>query len=964
MGRMSIFLLGRFQLTLDDAPVAAIESDRGRALLAYLAVEADRPHSREALAGLLWPDWPERAARQNLRQALYNLRRALDAAHPDGARHPDPQPTAQPFLLVTPRDIQFNPASNYWLDVTAFSALLDACQTHVHRRLDACLDCVDRLQGAVELYRGDFLAGFSLPDSDLFEEWRLFTQEQLHRQALEASSHLTSYHERRREYAAAARYLGQQLELEPWREEAHRQLMQVLALSGGRSAALQQYEICCRILAEELGAEPSGETRALYERIRAGVIQPELIEADNPYHGLRAFTEADAGDFFGREAFVERLFEAVHRGPLVTVVGASGSGKSSVVRAGLLPRLRAGLTPAVTPQKESTGPETGVRWLMADFRPGGDPFRALADALMPLIEPQLNAADPALKTQARSLAQRLREGELSLVDVVDRILRPMRSRLLLIVDHFEDIYTLCSDLAICRAFLDLLLQPLASAPAQPSDLVLLLSLRADFVGQALSYRPLADALQVGGLILGPMNRTELRRAIEEPARGRGMIFEPGLVERLLDDAGDEPGSLPLLQFALTLLWERRVGGSLTHAAYEEIGGVAGALTSYADHVCEELSPAEQEGARRVFLQMVHPGEGTEDTCRLATRDELNEKDWPLVQKLADARLLVTDRDPAGGETVEIVHEALIQNWERLRAWLDEDRAFRTWQARLRAVLHSWEVSDRDEGALLRGALLAEAEGWAAQRADDLSPLALAFIATSLQLRDYQRARAQRQRERDREASEGRSQRDVMALGVARDVRTDQLRKTLEDDETAVCHAQFSSDGSLIVTASQDATVRVWGVETGQLRHTLEHTHQVWSVSFSPTGSQLVTGGRDGAARVWDAATGRLLYTLKGHDDTVCYAEFSPDASQILTASWDGTARLWLLSEESGSAGEARTGQLRYILKHVSSVYWAGFSPDGTRIITAGGDQTVKIWDAHTGQELHTLAGHTSSSGRK
>jgi hypothetical protein len=300
-------------------------------------------------------------------------------------------------------------------------------------------------------------------------------------------------------------------------------------------------------------------------------------------------------------------------------------------------------------------------------------------------------------------------------------------------------------LAMRRAFLDLLLQPLASATASPPDLVLLLSLRADFAGQALSYRPLADAMQQGGLILGPMSRSELRRAIEEPARGQGVTYEPGLVERLLDDAGDEPGNLPLLQFALTLLWERRVGGQLSHAAYEEIGGVAGALTVYADHVYEELIPAEQEGARRVFLQMVHPGEGAEDTRRLATRDELNEKDWPLVQKLANARLLVTDRNPAGQETIGIVHEALIWNWGRLRAWMDEDRAFRTWQGRLRAALRQWQVSGRDSGALLRGVLLAEAEGWAAQRADDLSPLALAFIATSLQLRDYQLAQARARR---------------------------------------------------------------------------------------------------------------------------------------------------------------------------------------------------------------------------
>jgi len=913
MDQISIFLMGRFQLTLNGASVTGIESDRGRALLAYLALETDHPHSREALAGLLWPDVPERAARQNLRQALYNLRRALDAPQPDGARRSDHQ-AGVPDLLVTPRDVQFNPASDYWLDVKAFTALLDAPQSHAHRRLDACGDCMGRLARAVELYQGDFLAGFSLPDNDPFEEWRLFTGERLHRQVMEALSHLASYHERRHEYETATCYLGRQLELEPWREEAHQQLMEVLALSGARSAALQQYESCRRILAEELGAEPSAETRALHERIKTGAVRPELVEVDNPYRGLHAFTEADAGDFFGREAFVERLVTAVCQGPVVAVVGASGSGKSSVVRAGLLPRLRSGPFPAATLQGEGVEPERDVRWLIADFRPGNDPFRALADALIPLIEPRSNADARALQAQVHSTAQRLREGELPLVDVVDRITRqaqrshPYDSRVLLIIDHFEDLYTLCPDLAMRRAFLDLLLQPLASITAYPQNLVLLLSLRADFVGQALSHRALADALQMGGLILGPMNRTELRRAIEEPARGRGVIFEPGLVGRLLDDAGDDPGNLPLLQFALTLLWERQVDGGLSHTAYEEIGGVAGALTSYADDVYEELSPAEQEGARRIFLQMVHPGEGTEDTRRLAAWDELNEKDWPLVQKLTDARLLVSDRDPAGGDTVEIVHEALIQNWERLRAWLGEDRAFRTWQRRLRSALRGWEVSGRDSGALLRGTLLAEAEGWAAQRADDLSPLALAFIATSLGLRDHQ------------------------------------LRQAVESDQGALSSAGFSPDGSLVVSAGPDGTARVWHVGTGQFRHILEHTSQVWSAAFSPTGSQIVTGGRDGTASVWEVETGRLLFTLEGHTGTICHAEFSGDASLILTASWDGTARVW----------DARTGQPRHILEHTGPVYAARFSPDGCQVITISGDKTAKVWDARTGQELHTL----------
>ena len=963
MGRISIFLLGRFQLSLSGASAVAIESDRGRALLAYLALEADRPHSREALAGLLWPDVPDRAARQNLRQALYNLRRALDAAQPDGARRPDQQ-SADPFLLVNSRDVQFNPTSDYWLDVTAFNALLDACQTHAHRRLDTCANCMRQLGRAVELYRGDFMAGFSLPGSDPFEEWRRFTGEQLHRQVLDALSHLASYHEQRREYEAAARHLGRQLELEPWREEAHRQLMQVLALGGGRSAALQQYEICCRILAEELGAEPALETTALYERIRAGAVQPALVETENPYRGLNAFNEVDAEDFFGREIFVERLVTAVRSRPLVAVVGASGSGKSSVIRAGLLPRLRADPLPATTPTGERAEPGTDVRWLIADFRPGGDPFRALADALATLIEPQLNGATPPPQAWARSTARWLREDELSLVDAVDQILPPARGqspsgyRLLLVIDPLEELYTLCSDLEARRAFLDLLLQPLAAGHSPSQNLTLLCVLRAEFGGQALSYRPLADALQMAGLILGPMDRTELRRAIQEPACGRGMIFEPGLVERLLDDAGDEPGNLPLLQFALTLLWERRSGSQLTHAAYEETGGVRGALIGYAEDVFQKLSLSEQEAACRVFLQMVHVREGNADTCHRALLDELNEKDWPLVHKLADARLLVTDCDLAGQETVEIAHEALTWNWGRLRTWLDEDRAFRTWQGRLRAALRAWEVSGRDADALLRGPLLAEAEAWAVQRADDLRPLALAFIAASLQFRDYHLAQSRAQRQLELKSEAGEPGQHWAALGFrrARDVRKGQLRQALELEEAVTFPPEFSPDGSLVVTASQDGGGRVWDVETGQLRHTLEHSHPVCSASFSPTGSQLVTGSGNGSADVWDAGTGCLLYSLEGHTDSVCCVAFSPEGSQVLTASWDGIVRLWLLPKQSSSAEDARIGQVRHILHHAGPVYWARFSPDGSRIITASGDNLIKVWDAHTGAELHTLAG--------
>ena len=239
--------------------------------------------------------------------------------------------------------------------------------------------------------------------------------------------------------------------------------------------------------------------------------------------------------------------------------------------------------------------------------------------------------------------------------------------------------------------------------------MVLLTLRADFMGQALAHRPFADALQEGSLMLGPMNRTELQAAVEKPAELQGAAFESGLIPRILDDVGEEPGNLPLLEFALSLLWERIDQGWLTHDAYDEIGRVDGALARYAEEVYEALSLEHQLAAQRIFIQLVQPGEGTEDTRRVARRSELGEGNWPLVQYLADKRLVVTGRDAAGQETVEVVHEALIRSWQRLRDWIEEDRAFRVWQEGLRAAMRQWQASDQDAGGLLRGAPLVTAE---------------------------------------------------------------------------------------------------------------------------------------------------------------------------------------------------------------------------------------------------------------
>jgi DNA-binding SARP family transcriptional activator len=273
--RLSLSFLGPFQVTLDNQ-AATFATDRARALLAYLAVEADRPHRRETLAALLWPDRPEATARRNLSQTIVRLRRAIDDYH-----------ASPPFLRITAKSVQFNAAAAE-LDVACFERLLAACATHAHPDVSSCPACVERLREVASLYWGEFLQGLFLADSQLFEEWALFKREQLHRQAMDTLHTLTLHYESRGAYEQAARYAARQLALEPWREEGHRQLMRALAWGGQRGAALAQYGICCRVLAGELGVEPAPETAALYERIRQGEpapVEPDLPASPLPFHG-------------------------------------------------------------------------------------------------------------------------------------------------------------------------------------------------------------------------------------------------------------------------------------------------------------------------------------------------------------------------------------------------------------------------------------------------------------------------------------------------------------------------------------------------------------------------------------------------------------------------------------------------------------------------------------------------------
>ncbi|MEJ5311806.1 MAG: tetratricopeptide repeat protein [Anaerolineae bacterium] len=311
MTHLDIHLLGSLHISLDGEPLTGFATDKARALLAYLVLDVEHPQRRDFLATLLWPDQPENKARQNLRQTLLYLRQSLrDDTCAEG-----------PFLLVDRDTVQFNPAADYTLDVTQFEALSRACRQHRHRRLESCLPCLQRLERMAALYRGEFLEHFFLGDSTLFEEWATLKREWLHREAIEALFTLTDYHTRRGELARARQYAWRQVQLEPWREEAHRQLMRLLALEGERSAALAQYETCRRILCQELGVEPMTETTALFEAIKR-----EEVQAKPPDNGLPVLPT----HFIGRETELAELAEwlAAPDCRLVTLVGPGGIGKS------------------------------------------------------------------------------------------------------------------------------------------------------------------------------------------------------------------------------------------------------------------------------------------------------------------------------------------------------------------------------------------------------------------------------------------------------------------------------------------------------------------------------------------------------------------------------------------------------------------------------------------------------------
>jgi hypothetical protein len=474
------------------------------------------------------------------------------------------------------------------------------------------------------------------------------------------------------------------------------------------------------------GEAPGPDLQRDFDSVRASIC---------PYRGLLHFREEDAPFFFGREGAVDILTSAVQRQPFVAVVGASGSGKSSIVHAGLVPRLRS---------------DHSTTWEVISLTPTYQPLEALAKALVPFLEPTKEEFERLDET--RKLSKLFADGNVSLYDAVQRICDTQRDtdRVLIFVDQFEELYMLVQNDAHRRKFVDELIT--ASTLSGPR-LTVVISLRGDFVGKALAYRPLSDRLQGAQINLGPMIREELECAIRKPAEKIGLAFESGLVRRILNDAGDEPGNLPLLDFVLKELWENRRGHVLLNETYDAIGGLQGAVATKADELLRDLSSADRKIFQRIFLRIVRPLESGLDTRRRATFSELPPEGPELVFKLANERLLVTNQSTSGLEqTVEVAHEALISDWARLRAWVNEDREFLLWRERLDTLLREWERAQESDEALLRGTFLIESQKWFDQRTQDLSDKERRFISSSRALDERLACEERERREREVEVA--------------------------------------------------------------------------------------------------------------------------------------------------------------------------------------------------------------------
>ncbi|HEY9699027.1 MAG TPA: caspase family protein [Trichocoleus sp.] len=721
------------------------------------------------------------------------------------------------------------------------------------------------------------------------------------------------------------------------------------------------------------------------------VITEAPLDNTCPYQGLEAFTEATAQFFFGRQKDVETLWQKLEQSAFVPVIGASGSGKSSLVRAGLIPALK----------------QSGTNWTVLEpIKPGEEPLAQLRQPLEELVR-QIPG-----KVQLGTLIRKAPEGVKSLIEQI-----PEGMRFLLVVDQFEEVFTVCLDEEERSRFIHLITQVNAIPNSQ---LTVVITMRADFVESCLCYESLKTLIQDQGLYLSQLTGADLTDAIAKPAAKQGYSLTSDLLAEIVKDTREEPGFLPLLQFALTKLWEPRDEQThqLTLDSYWAIGKLVGALNSHAEQIytcCDYIDPdtgeinlsaqqnrsqSEQDWIRAILLRLVRTSEAEKDTRQRQLRStliavagetlEAHQQIGLVLESLIKGRLLVSER-----ETVDLAHEALIKGWKRLDDWCQESRELRRLSQRLEAARLEWEKDQQNPSLtpaekdrnLMMGGLLAEVrEQWEAlvpylqdfgkdepfwQRSDAHEKDRIAQLQQALTKAEQRQVEVEQLEIR----SLCKSSESLLAISKEFDALLDslkavnrlskatwvnskikeQVRLTLQraiysvseynrleghnDTVRSVC---FNPDGTMIASAGYSGMIKLWKIDGCDIKTFRGHNAVINSICFSPDGKMLASAGSDSTIRLWDL-TGQEI-TFFSDESVVVSICFNPKGTMLVSASWDGSIKLWNLEGQ----------RLKSFKGHDSWINRIAFHPGGKILASASEDKTVKLWDLN-GRQLNTLA---------